>query len=70
MVLVPHHYRWFLLLQADSKQAWVHVLSHVQEEHVMWASPVLEVRMGQLELFHGAGKVKLNTGIELLYSRP
>jgi hypothetical protein len=27
-------------------------LSLVQEEHVMWTSPVLEVRMGQLELFH------------------
>ena len=58
LLLVPHrgapHYLGDILLKADIKHAWVHVLSLVQKEHVMWASPVLEVKMGQLELFHGA----------------
>ena len=35
LVLVPHHYLGDLLLEADSKHVEVHVLSLVQEEHIM-----------------------------------
>ena len=42
------------------------MVSLIQEEQVMWTSPVLEFRRGHLELYHGAGMVNINTGIELL----